>query len=159
MTCLEVQSLIIPYIEDKLEFDQLEDFLNHVYECESCMEELEVYYILLKGIKLLDEDIGFSNDFHKDFLDKLKKTELYIHKKKSNKTRLQILALIAIVTLIILTSLQIEDILLDDNENSYHTYNETIIYTEIPLNITPKFENKKTKEIKKLISISNLNTY
>ena len=58
MTCREVEKLVIPYIHDELTVDQLDEFLEHVEVCDSCMEELEIHYMVDVGLKKLDEDDG-----------------------------------------------------------------------------------------------------
>jgi hypothetical protein len=82
MTCLEVQGLATPFLNDKLDQVKLEDYLYHVNHCAACKEELEVYYTLLTGMKLLDEDRNLSNNFHLDFENKLRKVEDRILKRK-----------------------------------------------------------------------------
>ena len=82
MTCLQAQSLIIKYVNDEINVDTLELFLRHINNCADCKEELEVYYMLLTGMKQLDEDKILSSDFHLGFLDKLKKSEEKIFQRK-----------------------------------------------------------------------------
>jgi len=66
MDCREAQSLIIPFIEEQLEMEQLNAFLNHVTTCNDCNDELEVYYIALSGTKQLDNDENVVSDFKSD---------------------------------------------------------------------------------------------
>ena len=51
MTCLEAQSKIMAFIENKLPDDELKEFIKHVKNCENCSEELEIYYTLIVGMK------------------------------------------------------------------------------------------------------------
>ena len=56
MTCREAEKMVIPYIHDELTIDELDEFLEHVDVCDSCMEELEINYMVDVGLKKLDED-------------------------------------------------------------------------------------------------------
>lgn len=56
MTCREAEKMVIPYIHDELTIDELDEFLEHVDSCDSCMEELEINYMVDEGLKKLDED-------------------------------------------------------------------------------------------------------
>ena len=82
MTCSKAQSLITPFINDKLELSELEEFISHVHTCEECREELEVYYALLTAMKQLDEDQNLSDDFSLELSEKLERDqEKIIHAK------------------------------------------------------------------------------
>ena len=56
MTCREVEKLVVPYIHDELTNDELDAFIEHVETCDSCMEELEIHYMVDVGLKKLEED-------------------------------------------------------------------------------------------------------
>lgn len=61
MTCHEAEGMILPYINKRLKDEDMEGFLNHVLHCESCMEELEIYFTVDYGIRRLDDDEGTYN--------------------------------------------------------------------------------------------------
>lgn len=69
MNCLEAQSKIMAFIENKLPDDELREFIKHVRSCPNCYEELDIYYTLIVGMKQLDESDNISTDF-KNALDK-----------------------------------------------------------------------------------------
>lgn len=71
MTCLETQSKIVAFIEDKLPDEEVVGFIKHIRNCENCSEELEIYYTMLVGMKQLDNEEPLSADFRKDLDDKL----------------------------------------------------------------------------------------
>jgi len=79
MTCIETQRIMKSFIDDKLDTMQLEEFLIHIRSCESCREDLEVYYTIFESIKLLDEDK--NSDIQVDFLKKMKRTEEIVRRK------------------------------------------------------------------------------
>lgn len=110
MTCLETQRLITPFINEQLTIKELEDFSYHVNHCDSCKEELEVYYTLLTGMKLLDEEKNINNNFHVDLELKLKRAEERIIKHKINFIRKKIGLVVMIILIGFLSSMGIEEI-------------------------------------------------
>lgn len=79
MTCMETQKNMKAFIDDKLTLTQLEEFLVHIRSCESCREDLAVYYTIFASIKLLDEDKN-SND-QMDVERRLKRAEEMVRRK------------------------------------------------------------------------------
>lgn len=63
MNCIEAQSKIMAYIEDKLPDDELREFIKHVRGCSACYEELDIYYTLIEGMRELDVSDNISDDF------------------------------------------------------------------------------------------------
>ncbi len=61
MECQEVERLVMPYIQDELSDQELEDFLEHVESCPDCQEELEIYFTVALGLRQLDEESGSYN--------------------------------------------------------------------------------------------------
>lgn len=94
MTCKEAQGLIMPYINNELDVNQLEKFLEHIESCSDCKEELEVYFTLLTGMRQLDEDKNLSGDFHIDFEKSLRKSEERISRAKLNYARKRMIYII-----------------------------------------------------------------
>lgn len=87
MNCLTAQSLIIKYVNDELSGNELESFLNHIDECDDCMEELKIYYILSKGMQQLDDDMVINYNFHQQFEDSLDDARHKIVKTNMNKLK------------------------------------------------------------------------
>jgi hypothetical protein len=114
MTCNEAQSLITPFINDELDILTLEEFMNHINHCGECKEDLEVYYTLLTGMKQLDDDKNLSGNFHLDFVNKLKRTEERIKRKKIQKVRKRVTLIFTIVIFSIITSISIKEYVVDD---------------------------------------------
>lgn len=81
MTCLEVQSKLIAYIDNNLSKDEKIDFLRHIKSCENCKEELDIYYTMIEGMRQLDDNLPFSKDFSKE-LDHRMARELRHDKNK-----------------------------------------------------------------------------
>lgn len=58
MTCKEAEKMVMPYIDVKLNEEELEAFIMHIGTCSSCREELEIYYTVYVGLKQLDHGTG-----------------------------------------------------------------------------------------------------
>ena len=54
MECRTAQRMIPRYIQGDLKGSELNDFLDHVMNCQECYDELEVYYTIDAGLKELD---------------------------------------------------------------------------------------------------------
>lgn len=83
MNCLEAQSKIIAYIDDKLEDQELKSFILHMQSCEDCMEELELHYILIVGSKQMDDGGNVTSDFLKELHGKLNAQLKKVNKKEN----------------------------------------------------------------------------
>lgn len=103
MTHMETQQMIMPFINEQLKDDELEEFLLHMKTCEECMEELEVYYTLITSMKQLDNDEDLSADYHQDLVNLLETREEEIEYKR-NKYKLKRLMFVFIVGVIALSS-------------------------------------------------------
>ena len=75
MTCNKAQSMITPFIDNKLSISELEEFLHHVNDCSECMEELRVYYTLLTAMKQLDEDKNLTDNFNTELAQAMQQAE------------------------------------------------------------------------------------
>lgn len=71
MNCLEAQSKIVAFIEDKLDNGEKLEFIRHIRSCSNCAEELEIYYTLMVGMKQLDDDIVPTTSYKEQMEEKL----------------------------------------------------------------------------------------
>ncbi len=55
MDCLTFRKNIGLFREDRLNDEELNEFLGHLNGCERCRDELEVNFIVIDGIALLDD--------------------------------------------------------------------------------------------------------
>jgi hypothetical protein len=101
MECKEALSLIDMYNEDKLRGTQKEQFLLHVKNCSSCYEELDIKFIVTRGLKGLDSkeptDFNFSGMLH----SKIEKEMGHIKRHHS------VLQTVLLFILIVLTALMV----------------------------------------------------
>ncbi len=116
MTCTQAQGYITPFINDQIDVNELEKFLDHIEHCEECREELEVYYTLLTAMKQLDEEHNMSGDYHMEFLNKIKKAEeRIVHSKvQSFRKRFILAAIIGVVSF--LSSFGIQEYVIEEVE-------------------------------------------
>ena len=81
MECQEAQAMIVPFIEGRLDDEQTERFIEHVEQCSDCYDELEVYYIVMVGVKQLDEEnhpiVDFNGDLKKYLAYKKEELKCY----------------------------------------------------------------------------------
>ena len=104
MKCVEAQSLITEYINDELTGERLEQFLTHVYECEDCREELEIYYVIMKGMKQIDNDNVPNYNFHEAFEEELEQSKnQLVHSNTKFIIKLFLLEILIVVVAILLT--------------------------------------------------------
>ena len=97
MNCTKAQSMITPFINNKLSLNEAEDFIDHVGSCPDCREELEVYYALLTAMKQLDEDKNISSDFSQELNLKLERTREKIFHAKFTYYRKKVLLVLTIL--------------------------------------------------------------
>lgn len=63
MNCQSAQSMVLNFINNKLDKEETKEFIDHVRGCKDCWEELEIYYVMLIGLKQLDEGEEMVADF------------------------------------------------------------------------------------------------
>jgi len=81
MDCMAFRKLIPEYINKELDDKTLNEFLNHLKNCDSCRDELEIHYIVMKGVDILDNKDGEYN-LSAAFLNSVKKSNRYMHQRK-----------------------------------------------------------------------------
>ena len=65
MNCQNAQSMVLNFINNKIDKEETKAFIEHVRDCKDCWEELEIYYVMLVGLKQLDEGEELAADFRK----------------------------------------------------------------------------------------------
>jgi hypothetical protein len=136
MNCIDVQKLILPFINDELSIKQLDEFLHHIESCPNCKEELEVHYILLSGMKQLDDDKVITDNFHKDFTDLLRLSEERVVHDRFVHIRKRIVLIVLISIVAIVSSLRFGEFVVDDvlniepKESSYTT--DHLFFIDMP---------------------------
>lgn len=105
MNCKETQDKIQFFLQEALELEQLNLFLEHIERCETCREELEVYYTLYTGMQILEEEThneknGYEINLQKE-LERVKEKFRRARRKKMQKNIL-LFVLIIIIGIFIL---------------------------------------------------------
>lgn len=117
MTCLEAQSNIIAYIEDGLDKDKKIDFLKHVSNCKDCMEELDIYYTMIEGMRQMDSNVPVSRDFRAE-LDTRINRELRQDKNKKSIVRSSVLITVVVILFFVIVGyIQFLNILYKDEQD------------------------------------------
>lgn len=83
MDCKQIQNMIIPYIRNELNNNDIEDFLEHIQTCKTCREELEIYYIIEHGLNSDYSDKNF--DIEKSLSDKIKASNMFVSRLRLTK--------------------------------------------------------------------------
>lgn len=116
MTCLEVQSKIIAYIDYNLEKDEKTEFLKHVQNCRDCKEELNIYYTMIEGMRQLDGNMPLTKDFTEELNERIAR-ELKYHKKKREFFRSSVcIVLVGIMGFLIFGYVNFLNILHEDEQ-------------------------------------------
>src|SRR5574344_1753806 len=66
MECSEFIKCIPDFIDKKLEEDYFDEFIQHAKSCESCKDELEIYYMIKVGLERIETDSSKSFDIQSD---------------------------------------------------------------------------------------------
>ena len=103
MDCKETRKNIYKFIEDGLDGKELQSFMKHVSECEECMEELAIQYLVTEGMQHLETESAF------DLQSRLEKKMEGARKKIRARKRviwfmyfIETLAILAVILLTIL---------------------------------------------------------
>ena len=82
MTCKEAEQMVMPYINDELTDKELEAFLDHVYSCKSCYEELEIFFTVYVALQKLGTEGSTTYNMRDLLWEDLKAAEKrIIHRK------------------------------------------------------------------------------
>lgn len=153
---MDVQKWIMPFIYNELDLKELEMFIHHIHSCPDCREELEVYYVLVSGMRQLDEDKELSMDFHKDLMDLLNESEERVLQGKFLKIRKRIVLFFMITAVAVISSIRIGEIVIEDaisKERASREVVNRILLSHNPLlseeEIVELFPSELREEIKK----------
>lgn len=154
MTCLEAQSNIMAFIDNKLPDERIAEFVHHVRYCPNCMEELEIYYTLIVGMRQLDNNDELSHDFKQQLDNELERLEKKVkNAKRAKVSTFGVVFGFAVVLLLFFYNqclskvYNIEQIMLKNKQGDYYFYDFFGDYIEmcdedlvvsIPLEDVPK---------------------
>lgn len=101
MECREAERLIGAFIEDRLGTDNRKEFVHHIENCEACLEELSIQYLVEAGMKSLEE--GNTFDLQKELQLKLEQSKKKVIRRERLGKLLYVLEMAVILLVLILT--------------------------------------------------------
>lgn len=101
MECREAERLIGAFIHDKLETDNMKQFVHHIEICDSCLEELSIQYLVEAGMQRLEE--GNTFDLQKELEMKLEQSRRRVIRRERLGKFLYLLEMAAILLVLIIT--------------------------------------------------------
>ncbi len=60
MQCIQATKMIPGFIDGELSYKELEQFMEHIEECESCREELSIQFLVEVGLNSLEAGNTFD---------------------------------------------------------------------------------------------------
>ena len=109
MDCKRVMELMTQFINEQLDAEDVQAFLDHIDSCPECREELEVNYSLMTAMKQLDEDIDLSDDYIAELDQKIETCYLDELKRKRSCTRRRIILGIVVFLLLFLNGITMKE--------------------------------------------------
>ncbi len=105
MDCKETRKNIYKFIEDGLDGKELQAFMKHVSECEECMEELAIQYLVTEGMQHLEKESSF--DLQNQLEKKMESARRRIRSRKRVIYFMYVMETLAILAVILMTVLVI----------------------------------------------------
>ena len=102
LKCNEVQKYIKPYVEGNTDIFETIELIEHIEKCEDCYEELEIYYILINGLKKIDNDEDGAFNIKKELNDRIKNSKKKIRLYKSFREYSRLIYSLANISMIAL---------------------------------------------------------
>ena len=101
MNCQNAQSMVLNFINNKLDKEETKAFIEHVRDCKDCWEELEIYYVMLVGLKQLDEGEELAADFRKKLQNEVESRYVEIEREAKRKHISKIITIIVTAAILI----------------------------------------------------------
>ncbi len=109
MDCKRVMELMTQFINDQLDAEDIQAFLDHIDSCPECREELEVNYSLMTAMKQLDEDTDLSDNYIEELNQKIETCYLDELKRKRSCTRRRIILGIVVFLLLFMNGITVKE--------------------------------------------------
>ena len=101
MNCQNAQSMVLNFINNKLDKEETRAFIEHVRDCKDCWEELEIYYVMLVGLKQLDEGEELAADFRKKLQQVVERRYVEIEREAPRKHIANIITILVTAAILI----------------------------------------------------------
>ena len=109
MDCKKAMELMTQFINEQLDADDVQAFLDHIDSCPECREELEVTYSLMTAMKQLDEDTDLSDNYIEELNQKIETCYLDELKRKRSCVRRRILLGIVVFLLLFMNGITVKE--------------------------------------------------
>ena len=109
MDCKRAMELMTQFINDQLDAEDVQAFLDHIDSCPECREELEVNYSLMTAMKQLDEDTDLSDNYIEELNKKIETCYLDELKRKRFCVRRRILLGVVVVLLLFMNGITVKE--------------------------------------------------
>ncbi len=109
MDCKKAMELMTQFINEQLDADDVQAFLDHIDSCPECREELEVTYSLMTAMKQLDEDADLSDNYIEELNQKIETCYLDELKRKRSCVRRRILLGIVVFLLLFMNGITVKE--------------------------------------------------
>ena len=101
MNCQNAQSMVLNFINNKIDKEETKAFIEHVRDCKDCWEELEIYYVMLVGLKQLDEGEELAADFRKKLQNEVESRYVEIEREVKRKHIAKIITILVTAAILI----------------------------------------------------------
>ena len=108
MDCKRAMELMTQFINDRLDAEDIQAFLDHIDSCPECREELEVNYSLMTAMKQLDENTDLSDNYIEELNQKIELCYLDELKRKRACSRRRVLLGLVVFLLILLNGVTVD---------------------------------------------------
>lgn len=108
MECKRAMELMTQFINEQLDAEDVQAFLDHIDSCPECREELEVTYSLMTAMKQLDGDTDLSDNYIEELNQKIETCYLDELKRKRSCIRRRIVLGVVVVLLVLQSGITIK---------------------------------------------------
>lgn len=99
MECKEIEKRISTFLQGNMERREMEAFILHMEECESCYEELSIQYLVEKGMERLED--GNALDLNKELNNRMNEARRRVKLYHSLQTGLLFWGIIAVLSILL----------------------------------------------------------
>lgn len=109
MDCKRAMERMTQFINEQLDAEDVQAFLDHIDSCPECREELEVTYSLMTAMKQLDEDTDLSDNYIEELNTKIETCYLDELKRKRSCVRRRIVLGVVVVLLLFINGITVKE--------------------------------------------------
>ncbi len=109
MDCKRVMELMTQFINERLDAEDVQAFLDHIDSCPECREELEVNYSLMTAMKQLDEGTDLSDNYIEELNKKIEECYLDELKRKRSCVRRRIMLGVVVLLLLFMNGITVKE--------------------------------------------------